>query len=90
LSTEDYGLQRCRPDDLEGGDAEHNAKELVRVFSGEDKGAHRDALLMGASLVLEVQGEAQDPVDGVAQAAAAIDDGRATAFLDKIHEHFRS
>jgi len=89
-SPEDYGLQRCRPDDLEGGDAEHNAKELIRVFSGADKGAHRDALLMGASLVLEVQGEAQDPVDGVAQAAAAIDDGRATAFLDKMREHFQS
>lgn len=89
-SPEDYGLQRCRPHDLEGGDAEHNAKELIRVFSGEDKGAHRDALLMGVSLVLEVQGEVQDPVEGVAQAAAAIDDGRATAFLEKMREHFRS
>jgi len=88
-SPEDYGMQRCRPDDLEGGDAEHNAKELIRVFSGEDRGAHRDALLMGASLVLEVQGEAKDAVDGVAQAAAAIDDGRAMAFLDKMREHFR-
>ncbi|MGI9247831.1 MAG: anthranilate phosphoribosyltransferase, partial [Woeseiaceae bacterium] len=27
-SPEDYGLKRCRPEDLEGGDAEHNAREL--------------------------------------------------------------
>ncbi len=59
-TPEDYGLERCRPEDLAGGDAAHNASELVRVFSGEDKGAHRDALLMGTSLVLEVQGEAND------------------------------
>ncbi|MCL4169306.1 UNVERIFIED_CONTAM: hypothetical protein GTU68_060546, partial [Idotea baltica] len=53
-SPEDYGLQRCQPKDLEGGDADFNASELQRVFSGEDQGAHRDALLMGTSLVLEV------------------------------------
>ena len=84
----DYGLAQCAPADLEGGDAEHNARELIRVFTGEDKGAHRDALLMGASLVLECQGDAKDPKDGVAQAAAAIDDGRAQAFLDTLRAHF--
>jgi len=88
-SPEDYGIQRCEPADLEGGDADHNAKELIRVFTGEDRGAHRDALLMGVSLVLEVQGDAKDPVDGMAQAAAAIDDGRAAALLKKMAEHFQ-
>jgi anthranilate phosphoribosyltransferase len=87
-SPSDYGLAVCSPEALEGGDAEHNARELVRVFTGEDKGAHRDALLMGTSLVLEVQGVAKDPVDGVQQAAAAIDDGRAEAFLAGLKAHF--
>jgi anthranilate phosphoribosyltransferase len=87
-SPEDYGLARCAPEDLAGGDAEHNANELVRVFTGEDKGAHRDALLMGTSLVLECQGVAKDARDGVAQAAAAIDDGRAAAFLESLKAHF--
>jgi len=88
-SPEDYGLQRCTPEDLEGGDAEHNARELISVFTGEDKGAHRDALLMGTSLVLEVQGVAKDPVDGVQRAAAAIDDGRARKFLETLKAHFQ-
>ena len=88
-SPEDYGLRRCQPAELEGGDAAHNARELARVFAGEDQGAHRDALLMGVSLVLEVQGKAKDPLDGVSQAAAAIDDGRAEALLRKMAEHFR-
>ncbi len=88
-TPEDYGLVRCKPDELEGGDAEHNAQELRRVFTGEDKGAHRDALLMGTSLVLEVQGEAEDSLDGVRLAAAAIDDGRAERFLEKMAEHFQ-
>jgi anthranilate phosphoribosyltransferase len=87
-SPEDYGLQRCRPADLAGGDAAYNARELVRVFEGEDKGAHRDALLMGTSLVLEVMGEGKDEKDGVAIAADAIDGGNAARFLDKFREHF--
>jgi anthranilate phosphoribosyltransferase len=45
---------------------------------------------MGTSLVLEVQGVATDPRDGVARAAAAIDDGRAAALLQKLKEHFAS
>ena len=85
---EDYGLQRCRPEDLAGGDAAHNAQELLRVCSGADQGAHRDALLMGTSLVLEVAGLAPDARQGVEMAAAAIDSGAATALLDRLRAHF--
>ena len=87
-TPEDYGLARCAPEDLAGGDAAHNARELRRVFSGEDRGAHRDALLMGTSLLLEVQGSARDAKQGVEMAAAAIDDGDAERFLDKLRQHF--
>jgi len=88
-TPEDYGLQRCAPEDLAGGDAEHNANELRRVFSGEDKGAHRDALVMGASLVLEVQGAASDAKQGVEIAAAALDRGDAARLLERMQKHFQ-
>ncbi len=88
-SPEDYGLGRCSADDLAGGDPDHNAAELMRVFDGEDVGAHRDALLMGTSLVLEVQGRAEGPKQGVEQAAAAIDNGNGAALLDTLRAHFR-
>jgi anthranilate phosphoribosyltransferase len=87
-SPEDYGLARCAPGDLAGGDAAHNARELRRVFDAEDKGAHRAALLMGTSLVLEVQGSARDAREGVDMAAAAIDTGAAAALLEKLRRHF--
>jgi anthranilate phosphoribosyltransferase len=83
-----YGLRRCKAEELIGGDAEHNANELCRVFSRNDKGAHRDALLMGTSLVLEVLGMAGDAKQGVDMAAAAIDDGRAEALLANLKAHF--
>ena len=87
-SPEDYGVARCAPQALKGGDATHNAHELERVFSGDDKGAHRDALLMGTSLVLEVMGEVSSATEGVARASAAIDDGSAQSFLERFREYF--
>jgi len=84
----DYGVERCAPGDLAGGDAAHNAAELERVFAGDDRGPHRDALLMGTSLVLEVMGEADGPAAGVARAAGALDSGKATGFLERFREYF--
>jgi anthranilate phosphoribosyltransferase len=88
-TPEDYGMKRCAPEDLAGGDAEHNANELRRVFSGEDKGAHRDALLMGTSLVLEVQGAVRDATQGVEIAATALDRGDAARVLERMQTHFQ-
>jgi anthranilate phosphoribosyltransferase len=87
-TPEDYGMTRCSPEDLAGGDAANNARELMRVFSGEDKGAHRDALVMGTSLVLEVLGMATDARQGVEIAGAALDSGVASAFIKQLRQHF--
>jgi len=88
-TPEDYDLKRCAPEDLAGGDAEHNANEFVRVLGGDDKGAHRDALLMGTSLVLEVQGSAKNLKQGVEMAVAALDSGDGAAFLERLRGHFQ-
>jgi len=80
----DYGLPRCRPEDLAGGDAAHNAERLLQVFRGEDQGAHRHALLLGAALVLEVTGQATTPRDALAMAAVAIDSGAALRMAEAL------
>ena len=87
-TPEDYGLARCKAEDLAGGDAEYNARELERVFRGDDKGAHRDALLMGTSLVLEVMGTVDNALDGVAVASETIVSGKAGQFIERFREHF--
>ncbi len=80
----DYGLPRCRPEDLAGGDGAHNAERLLQVFRGEDQGAHRHALLLGAALVLEVTGRAATPREALALAAAAIDSGAALRMAENL------
>jgi anthranilate phosphoribosyltransferase len=87
-APEDYGLARCRSADLLGGDAASNAAALRAVLRGAAGGAHRDALLLGAALALEVCGQVDGPAAGMARAAAAIDDGSAGRLLDAL-AHFR-
>ena len=81
----DFGITRCRAEDLLGGEPAFNAAELLKVLNGQT-GPHRDALVLGASLALRVTGQAKDPVDGLAKAMAAIDSGRALALVNRLKE----
>jgi len=65
---------------LRGGSAGYNAAALSRLLAGEP-GAYRDAVLFNAAAALRVAGETANWPDGVATAAAAIDDGRAARLL---------
>jgi anthranilate phosphoribosyltransferase len=80
----DYGIGACTASALAGGDAQHNARALRAVLSGDDNGAHRDCLLLGTSLALEVAGIVKTPREGVERAAHAIDSGAARKLLDKL------
>ncbi len=77
----DYGIAVCQEEQLLGGDAMFNAQALTQVMRGEDHGPHRDALLLGAALALEVAGRATSPREAIGLARDAIDDGRASAQL---------
>jgi len=79
----DAGLARCRPGSLRGGDPITNARALSSVFQGTS-GAHRDALVLGAALALEVSSRCRNLKDGIAMASAAVDDGRASRLLEAI------
>ena len=81
-SPQDYGLKACKANQLAGGDAQHNARALQAVFSGEDRGAHRDCLLLGAALALEVAGETLNRQEALQRAAHAIDSGAAQQVLE--------
>ena len=83
-TPQDYGLRPCRAAQLAGGDAAHNARALRAVLLGQDKGPHRDCLLLGAALALEVAGEETAPREAMRRAAHAIDSGAARRVLGSL------
>jgi anthranilate phosphoribosyltransferase len=80
----DYGFRPCEAAALAGGDAQHNARALRAVLTGDDRGAHRDCLLLGAALALEVAGMVRNPREGAERAAHAIDSGASARLLDSL------
>ena len=85
LTAADAGLAEGRIEALKGGDGEYNAAQLRAVLDGAP-GAYRDAVLMTAGGALVVAGRAATLADGVAQAAASIDGGKAAAALARMVE----
>lgn len=83
------GFTACRPDDLRGGDAVHNAAVARTVLDGEP-GPARDAVVLNAGAALTAWAGAP-PADGLdealargcARASEAIDSGAARALLDR-------
>jgi anthranilate phosphoribosyltransferase len=83
LTPEQVGLKRYSREDLRGGDAAYNAQALRAMLAGAP-GAYRDTVLMNAGAGLVVGGHATTLTDGMAAAAAAIDNGRALGVLDAL------
>lgn len=67
-----------------GGDAQENARLLLAVLSGEDKGARRAAAIENAAAALLVAEKASTYADALRLAAEAIDSGRALTKLKEM------
>ena len=81
------GIGTPGPDELRGGDARANADVFRRVVDGE-QGPVRDAVLLNAAAALAAFDERDVRLHdalgtGLERAAAAVDDGRAAALLDR-------
>ncbi|MEE8507099.1 MAG: anthranilate phosphoribosyltransferase, partial [Kiloniellales bacterium] len=83
VTPADAGLPGAKLADLQGGDAEQNARALRAVLDG-DPGAFRDVVLYTSAAALIVAGKAADLKQGVGFAAEAVDSGRARETLARL------
>jgi anthranilate phosphoribosyltransferase len=77
------GLAEARNAALAGGTPDENAALVERVLSGAP-GPHRDVVLLNAAAAFVAAGRAEGLADGLAMAAAAIDEGHAVALLGRL------
>ena len=89
VTPEEAGLAPCGPESLRGGDAAASATIAGEVLRG-GRGPRRDVVVLNAAAALVVAGRVADLKDGAAQAAEAIDEGRAAHLLDRVRELSRS
>jgi len=80
VTPESVGLPRAEVAALKGGEPADNARALSALLDGE-AGPYRDVVLLNAAAAFLVGDKVETLRDGVALAAAVIDDGRARAAL---------
>lgn len=81
IKPEDFGLTRCKKEDLAGGDPKENAAITLSILEGE-KGAKRDAVLLNAGAALYIGEKAKSMQEGINLAARLIDSKRALKVLE--------
>ena len=85
IRPEDFGMERCRREDLRGGAPQENAEITRRILKGE-RGHKRNATLLNAGAALYIGDKAADLKSGIALAAELIDSGKAAETLEKFIE----
>jgi anthranilate phosphoribosyltransferase len=80
----DLGVARCAPEELRGGTPAENAAAIRAIFSGEEQGARRDAVLLTAAGAIAAGGQADDLRDGLHLARETLDSGAAAERLDAL------
>ena len=83
ITPEQFGLKRCKKQDLVGGTPAENAELTRRVLAGE-RGPRRDTVLMNAGAALLIGGKAETFEAGVKLAGELIDSGRAMQTLEDL------
>lgn len=83
IKPEDFGMERCRREDLRGGTPQENASITLSLLDGK-KGAKRNAVLLNAGAALYIGGKAESMKEGIALAGELIDSGKARKTLDDV------
>lgn len=85
ITPEQFGLTRCRKEDLVGGTPAENAQITRDILAGKP-GPKRDAVLMNAGAALYMAGKTDSIQAGIDLAKEIIDSGKAAAQLEKFVE----
>lgn len=81
IKPEDFGLSRCKKEDLAGGDPKENAAITLSILNGE-RGAKRDAVLLNVGAALYIGEKAKSMQEGINLAARLIDSKKALKVLE--------
>jgi len=81
IYPQDVGIPAMAPESLVGGDAAENAKILISIFDGSDRGPRRQAVQINAAAALVVAGAAANLQSGWNLAETSLNERRAMASL---------
>jgi len=85
ITPEQFGIERCKKEDLLGGTPQENAQITKNILAGE-KGPRRSAVLLNSAAAIHIAKPEIEIKDAVKIAAEAIDSGKVKKQLEQFIE----
>ena len=82
INPETFGFKLSPKESILGGDAKHNAQITRDIYSGEERGAKRDIVVLNAAFALFVDGKVRDIKEAIAMVEAQLDSGKSREHLN--------
>ncbi|MBA1419686.1 MAG: anthranilate phosphoribosyltransferase [Epsilonproteobacteria bacterium] len=82
INPETFGFKLSPKEAILGGDAAFNAQITRDIFSGEERGAKRDIVVLNAAFALFVDGDVIDIPEAIAMVEAQLESGKAREHLN--------
>jgi len=86
ITPEAFGFKLAPKEAILGGDAAFNAQITKDIYSGEERGAKRDIVVLNAAFALFVDGNVRDIQEALDMAEAQLDSGKAREHLNFMAE----
>jgi len=83
----EFGFKKSTVSDLAGGDAKDNAKILIGILTGKEKGPKRDSALINAAAAIVSGGKTDDLREGLRLAERSVESGSAYGKLTGLIEY---
>jgi anthranilate phosphoribosyltransferase len=82
INPETFGFQLAPKEAIFGGDAAFNAQITRDIYSGEERGAKRDIVVLNAAFALFVDGNVRDIQEAIAMVETQLDSGKTREHLN--------
>ena len=83
FKLDDIDIRPAKISEIVGGNASHNAKELIKVFNGE-KNPYREIIVLNSAAALIMCGFSNNIKDAIAAAKESLDNGKALQTLQNL------
>jgi len=86
IKPTDFGMKLASLNSIKGGSPEDNAKIILDILNGKEKGPKRDVVLLNAAAAIFVAGKADNLREAVEIAAKSVDSGKALEKLNQLKD----
>jgi anthranilate phosphoribosyltransferase len=87
IDPENYGINKCKIDEIIGGDPEYNSQKMLELFAGKTS-KYLDIVVLNCAFALQLIDKIPNINDGIIFSQKLLESGKVSKFLTEIKNNF--